>query len=73
VGAVAQATTPTSPGWIEWDVTEQVQGLYGFGDNGLRVAAGGDGMATVTFCSREASAPGCDASRAPQLVLRFAE
>ena len=67
VGAVARANV--AAGWVEWDVTEQVQGMYRHGDNGLRLTSN----ATVRFCAREGGEADCDDTRRPQLILRFAE
>lgn len=71
VGPASRATSPAAPGWIEWDVTEQVRALYRIGDNGLVLRdAAAPGGGTVVFCAREAVAADC-ADRAPQLVARY--
>jgi hypothetical protein len=64
-----------APGWVEWDVTAQISGLYVHGDNGLYLRdAGADstGGMTASFCSRENTVALCaSAGGQPQLVVRF--
>jgi hypothetical protein len=71
VGPAARATSPGTPGWVEWDVTAQVQALYRRGDNGLLVRSP-SGAAPVAWCTRTAPPASCDGDRRPQLVVRFA-
>jgi hypothetical protein len=76
VGAAATATVPASAGWMEWDVTAQVQAMYRYGDNGIYlrdIGAAAGGLA-LSFCSRENTISACVAAGGqPQLVVRFSE
>ncbi|MEA2443713.1 MAG: large repetitive protein, partial [Thermoleophilales bacterium] len=74
IGAAATATVPATAGWMEWDVTAQVQAMYRYGDNGLYLRDAGPVAAglALSFCSREETVAPC-AGAQPQLVVGFSE
>ena len=66
-GSTVSAPSRTSPGWVEWGVTQLVQSMYAGSNHGLRVrdsAESGGGFEQV-FNSRETS------SDRPELVITF--
>jgi len=68
-GTAATATTPSSPSFMEWDVTSQVQSMYAGTNDGFLVrdqTENGANLAQV-FDSREAS------SNRPELVLTLSD
>jgi large repetitive protein len=69
-GAAASAPSRSSAGWVEWNVTAQVQAMYAAGSNhGFLIRDGGEGGSTnhvQQFNTRETGS-----GNAPQLVLTF--
>jgi predicted ribosomally synthesized peptide with SipW-like signal peptide len=66
-GSASTAATPSSAGWMQWDVTSQVQGMYSGSNNGFSVrdqTENGPGV-EQQFDSREAGI------NLPELVVTF--
>ena len=66
-GSTVSAPSRTSPGWMEWGVTQLVRDQYSGSNHGLRVrdaSESGGGFEQV-FNSREAS------ENRPELVITF--
>lgn len=66
-GTAATAATPSNAGWMEWTVTDQVQGMYSGSNNGFSIRdASEDGPGVEqSLSSREAG------SNAPELVVAW--
>jgi hypothetical protein len=69
-GSAASAPSRSSAGWVEWNVTSQVQAMYNAGSNhGFLIRDANEGGNTNhvnQFHSRETAS-----GNAPQLVLTF--
>lgn len=66
-GAASTAATPGAAGWMQWNVTTQVQGMYSGSNNGFKVRDQTENGAGIEqqFDSREAG------TNLPQLVVDF--
>ncbi len=67
-GPAATATTPASAGWMSWNVTSQVQGMYSGVNGGFQIRDATENGAGVEqqFDSREGAA-----ANRPQLIVTY--
>ena len=67
IGSASTAATPVLAGWMQWDVTTQVQGMYSGSNNGFKVRDQTENGPSIEqqFDSRESG------TNLPQLVVDF--